>query len=72
VIRLIVTVAAKAEIHDAVVEQQRCSLILAQRVERQLAACRADTIAGDGSLNYDRTAELLRADWISIACKRCT
>ena len=60
-IGLVVAVAAEPEVDDAVVQQQRRSLILAQRVERQLPPLTTRAGPGHAGLNQHRPAELLGA-----------
>ena len=60
-VRLVVSVAPEAEIDHAVVQEQRRSLILVERVERHAAVLRADACSGHAGLDHHGAAQLLRA-----------
>ena len=60
-IRLDISVAAEAEIDDSVVQQERSSLVLVQRVQRQGAVLRSIAGSRHARLDHNGPAELLRA-----------
>ena len=58
-VRLLVAVRPERHVDDTVAQQQRRTLVLAQRIERYLTAHRSGSGSRNAGLDHDRTAELL-------------